>query len=100
MLPQTTGAAKGFMTSEPVAELQRMGRSEAPTWRSPTVSNLPEVLALAERLYEDSLGEEREMLRRMMSSFESVLEEQDAAACEEAAENFRQALRDMWNLDA
>jgi len=58
------------------------------------------LLALAERLYEDSLGDEREMLRRMMSAFESVLEEQDAAACEEAAENFRQALRDMWNLDA
>jgi molecular chaperone HscC len=58
------------------------------------------LLAIAERLFEDHLGEEREMISNMMSAFERVLDSQDLKACKNAAQEFRQELLIRWNLEA
>jgi molecular chaperone HscC len=57
------------------------------------------LLAVAERLYEDSLGEKRELLGHAMRAFEAVLSEQDTQACEESAERLRNLLRDVWDVE-
>ncbi|MEN9354908.1 MAG: hypothetical protein RL318_2233 [Fibrobacterota bacterium] len=57
------------------------------------------LLAVAERLYEDSLGETRERLHLLMRSFEVTLESQDLAKCDLAAQAFREALREHRDFD-
>ena len=58
------------------------------------------LLAVAERLYEDSLGERREQLGQALRAFEAVLSEQDPAACERSADELRRLLRDLWDVEA
>ncbi|HET7864437.1 MAG TPA: molecular chaperone HscC, partial [Burkholderiaceae bacterium] len=50
------------------------------------------LLERAKRLYEDRLGEERQMIQGWMTQFEVALDTQDARVVRSARQAFRQAL--------
>jgi molecular chaperone HscC len=53
------------------------------------------VVARAERLYQERLGEERDYIRALLSQFEQVLQQQDPAAIDEARVQLSEALDEL-----
>lgn len=53
------------------------------------------LLALAERLYEERLGEEREAIEHHIRNFRAVLDRQDPGECEQATDLFREFLQGL-----
>ncbi len=57
------------------------------------------VLARAERMYEQSLGDERQYLGQLMAQFESVLDQQDPDVADRARASFERVLDEIADRD-